>query len=151
MTAEIYQLTAANAWDLIFPEFLATLDPIQQETMRRTIGNSSHTWAGAQDGKIVAFWGLIPPSLLSDRAYLWMFHTPHLQEHVFVFIRHSQRVVQDALDLYPILCGHALVDNARAIRWLRWLGADFGEPIQGKLLPFEIRAEKWQRQRVQLA
>jgi len=151
MTAQILSVSGAEAWDLIFPEFLAMLDSIQQETMRRTLGNSSHVWVGIEDGKILATWGVIPPTLLSDRAYLWMFHTSHLQKHVFIFVRHSQRMVQEALSLYPILVGHAVIDNDRAIRWLRWLGAEFGDPIQGKILPFEIRAGKWQRQQVQSA
>lgn len=151
MTAHIIQVDGAKAWDLIYPEFLSMMETIQQETMRRTLGNSSHIWAGMEDDKLLATWGVIPPTLLSDRAYLWMFHTSYLQNHVFIFVRHSQRVVQEALDLYPILVGHAVIGNTRAIRWLRWLGAEFGEPINNQLLPFEIRAGKWQRQQAQLA
>jgi hypothetical protein len=151
MTSQILPVTGDEAWDLIFPEFLGTMGVIEQETMRRTLNNSSHIWAGVDDDKILATWGVIPPTLLSDRAYLWMFHTPHLQEHIFVFVRHSQRVVQEALEFYPILVGHAVIGNTRAIRWLKWLGAEFGKPINDKVLPFEIRAGKWQRQRVQSA
>lgn len=151
MTAHIIQVTGDEAWDLIYPEFLATMETLQQETMHRTLGNSSHVWAGIDDTKLLATWGVIPPTLLSDRAYLWMFHTSHLREHVFVFVRHSQRVVQEALELYPILVGHAVIDNHRAIRWLRWLGAEFGDPINGKVIPFEIRAGKWYKPQVQSA
>lgn len=151
MTSQILPVTGDEAWDLIYPEFLGTMGTIEQETMQRTLNNSSHIWVGVDDDKVLAIWGVIPPTLLSDRAYLWMFHTPHLQEHVFVFVRHSQRVVQEALGIYPILVGHAVIGNTRAIRWLKWLGAEFGEPINGKVLPFEIRSGKWQRQRVQSA
>ncbi len=45
--------------------------------------------------EFVCCWGLIPPSFVSMQAYLWMWASPLLQEHQFVFIRHSQRQVEE--------------------------------------------------------
>lgn len=142
MTASILPVTGAEAYDLIFEEHLAKLPALDQETMQRAMTNSSRVWLGCDDGRIIAVWGLIPPTMLSDRAYLWLYTTANLTEHTFLFIRNSQRAVQEMLEHYPVIVGHGLVGNTRSLRWLRWLGAQFGEPV-GKFIPFEIRAEQW--------
>jgi hypothetical protein len=147
MTANIIRLSGADAYDLIYPEFLSTLSAMNQETMHRSIMNSSQVWLGYDDDHILAFWGLIPPTFLSDRAYLWLYTTEHFHSHIFMFVRHSQRVVKEMLEEYPIIVGHGAVGADRSLRWLKWLGAEFieAEP-DGKLIRFEIRADKCQRQ-----
>lgn len=139
MTASIIRLTGDEAYDLIYPECIAMLSELNQETMRRSMMNSRWVWVGREDEKVLGFWGLIPPTLLSDRAYLWLMTTPHMREHVFVFVRYSQRVVQEMLAEYPLIVGHCTAGQDKSFRWLRWLGAQFGEPI-GQLVPFEIKA-----------
>lgn len=139
MSAAIKRTTGTEAYDLIFPDHLAMLPTVNQETMRRSMANSRWVWIGSEGSKILCVWGLIPPSLLSDRAYLWLFTTEHMREHVFLFVRYSQRAVREMLQVYPVIVGHAQVGADRSIRWLRWLGAQFGDP-QGQLIPFEIRA-----------
>lgn len=140
MTASIIRLDGAEAYDLIFTEHLSMLSTIEQETMQRALGNSSRVWMGMDDTVILAMWGLIPPTLMSDTAYLWMFHTKHLSKHTFMFIRHSQRAVEEMLKEYPTIVGHCAIVNIRAHQWLRWLGASFGDPISDKALPFTIKA-----------
>lgn len=152
MKADIIRLDPREAYDLIYLAHLSTLPELDQETMHRAIMNSSRIWCGSVDHKILALWGLIPPTLLSDTAYLWLFTTPRLSEHVFLFVRHSQRVIQTMLAEYPHIVGHAKVGNHKAIQWLRWLGAEFGEPINNDFLPFTIRAsQKWPQDSVQSA
>jgi hypothetical protein len=68
MTASIIRLDGQEAYDLLSPEHLAMLPDIEQETMHRAIMNSSRVWMGMDDAKILAVWGLIPPTLLSDTA-----------------------------------------------------------------------------------
>lgn len=150
MTVHIARLPGLEVYDLIFADHLAKLSSIDQETMYRTMTNSTRCWVGMDNGLVVAVWGLIPPTFLSDRAYLWLRTTEHLQGHIFQLIRHSQRAVQNILSEYPIIIGHGMVGNSRSLRWLRWLGAVFGEP-QGNFLPFEIRASQWQQPSVQSA
>jgi hypothetical protein len=133
----IDRLESAALWDLIYPQHMSILPQDTQEIMRRSIMNSSRVWAGSVDDKLVCCWGLIPPSFLSDTAYLWLYTTEQLHEHVFVFIRQSQRAVEEVLKAYPIIVGHCDTTNPKAIRWLHWLGARFGDP-QGRLIPFRI-------------
>jgi hypothetical protein len=151
MTASIIRLEDAAAYALLSSEHLATLPDIDQETMHRAIMNSTRMWLGEDDGKIIAMWGLIPPTLLSDEAYLWLFTTKHLQSHVFMFIRHSQRAMKEMLREYPIIVGHAKLDALRSRQWLRWLGAEFGDPVGNNIIPFTIKASQWQQDSVQSA
>lgn len=106
------------------------------------IGNcfirSEERWIGAVDGVVACLWGLIPPSLMSDQAYLWLYHNELVEEHKFAFIRHSQVQMQRMLQLYPIIIGDCLVSNATGRKWLMWLGAEFAYP-NGGLAPFQIR------------
>ncbi len=142
MTLNIQSVTANEAYDLIYTDHLAMLSSVDQETMQRAMMNSTQLWIGSQDGKILCVWGLIPPTMLSDRAYMWLRTTEHMQEHVFLFVRHSQRATAELLKHYPIIVGHCLASNRKAIRWLKWLGAEFGFP-QGEFIPFEIKAKSW--------
>ena len=144
MSVTISRLPGGEAYDLIYPQCLATLSSIDQETMARAMRNSSQLWLGCDGDKVLACWGLIPPTLMSDRAYLWLYTTTHLVGHTFVLVRHSQRMVREMLTDYSLIVGHAKTGADKSIRWLKWLGAEFEEP-QGPVTPFKIRAETWQR------
>lgn len=150
MTPNIIRLEGSEAYDLLFTEHLSMLSVINQETMQRAMMNSSRVWVGTIGDKIVASWGLIPPTLLSERAYLWLYTTKHFNGHEFVFIRHSQRAVRAMLEEFPTIVGHGAVGADKSLRWLYWLGAEFSEP-QGDFLPFTIRAGKWHKDLAQSA
>ncbi len=151
MTAYITKTIGPVAWDLLYEDHFAMLSDIAQDSMHRAMHNSEVLWIGSNDGVALCIYGLIPPTLLSDRAYLWLYTTPHFTTHQFMFVRHSQRVVADMLQHYPILVGHCETSNRRAQRWLRWLGAVFGPEVEGKVLPFEIRSRQWAQPSVQSA
>jgi|SRR5580704_117825 hypothetical protein len=99
---------------------------------------SDKVWAGMVDGEIACLWGLAPPTFLSENAYLWLLTTDLVEEHKFLFIRYSQRYVEEMLKVYPRIVGHVETTNTQAIRWIRWLGAKIGEPENG-FRPFTIR------------
>ena len=98
---------------------------------------SAMMWAGLIDKKLACLWGLIPPTLLSNQAYLWLYTTDVIKEHQFILVRHSQRVMEEILEQYPSVCGTVIAGNSKSIRWLKWLGAKFGEP-DGMNVPFRI-------------
>lgn len=108
------------------------------EALRFCTSMASNLWIGYIDAKAVCTWGLVPPTILSDGAYLWLYSDPEIKEHKFTFIRQSQIVIEDMLKLYPLIYGVTRITGTHSIRWLRWLGAVFGEPHNG-FLPFEIR------------
>lgn len=149
MTARILRATPDETWDLIFAEHLSMLSSIDQDTMHRALKNSSYIWLGLDGDLVLGLWGLIPPTILSDRAYLWLYTTAHLKGHEFMFIRHSQRAVEEMLECFPLIVGNTLPTNHQAIRWLKWLGAEF-IPSGNPALYFEIK-KPWQPQLVQSA
>jgi hypothetical protein len=106
--------------------------------MNTCIAMSSDVWTGLVDGKVACMWGVAPPSLLSFKAYLWLYTTDVLKEHQFVFVRHSQVEIKRLLEEYDLIVGHCVLGATQSMRWLKWLGATFGEPERG-LIPFQIR------------
>ena len=94
-------------------------------------------YCGFVDDEFICCWGLIPPTFMSNQAYLWMW-APEPIKHQLVFIRRSQMQVKEMLDRYEQIVGHCETGAKSAQRWLQWLGAEFGEP-SGHLVPFTIR------------
>lgn len=113
----------------------------ERDTFNACIMMSTDVWVGWVDEELVCIWGLCPPTLLSDQAYLWLYTTPKLEGNEFVFVRHSQIVMQQMLESYKVIIGHTAINATdRSKAWLRWLGAKLGEPRDGKI-PFQIRAK----------
>ena len=98
-------------------------------------------YTGFVDGEFICCWGLIPPSFISNQAYLWMW-APEPMKYQFTFIRQSQLQVQKMLERYEYIIGDCIPSNHSAQRWLKWLGAEFEMPRNG-MLPFVIRRGKW--------
>lgn len=112
------------------------------EDMLQALRHTRHVTNISIDGENAGIIGICPPTLLSDEAYIWLYHTEIFKEHKFLMVRYSQRVIEEVLKEFPTLVGHCHLTGdemgERSIRWLRWLGAEFG-PAQGKLMPFRIR------------
>lgn len=108
-----------------------------RKTMDFCLLMSVEIWAGFINGELACIWGVIPPSLMSNQAYLWLYTTDVIKEHQFTLVRHSQLVIEGLLEEYESIVGHAIVGSDKSIRWLKWLGAKFGSP-QGTGIPFRI-------------
>jgi hypothetical protein len=110
----------------------------ERERAERHLRNTIPIYAGFFDGAFAAAWGVIPPTLASNQAYIWVYTTEALKGHEFLFIRYSQRMVEKLLESYERIVGVTDIGETQSIRWLKLLGAKYGEP-DGKVLPFEIR------------
>lgn len=113
------------------------LDESGEKTMDFCLLMSTVIWAGFIDRRLACIWGVIPPTLMSSQAYLWLYTTDVIKGHEFILVRHSQLVIEEILEEYPSIVGHALMGADKSIRWLKWLGAKFGDP-QGTGIPFRI-------------
>lgn len=107
--------------------------PNAEEILRRCILRSEEVRYGYHDGSLACVWGLIPPTIMSDTAYLWLLTTNIATEHKFLFVRHSQRYIEEALKVYPRIVGDANASDESAKKWLRWLGAEFEPPFGGRM------------------
>ena len=139
MTVHLLRVPGNEAYSLIYPSHLAMLPENERTIIGQFMRDSIWTWIGKEDDEVLCYMGLIPPTLLSNQAYLWLRTTEAMHQHVFVFVRYSQRVTSEMLTEFPTIVGHCEVSATKSIRWLRWLGADFGTP-EGRLVPFTIRA-----------
>lgn len=87
------------------------------------ISRSSVVWVGKADGVEVCAVGLIPVTILSDMALLWLTHTHLCEQHPLRFARWSLRVMKEAKALYPSIYGVCV--RPASMAWLKWLGAEF--------------------------
>ena len=139
MTVTVLAKAPLNTADLIRRSPVANI-PGAEEVLRECIYRSIEIRQGLLDGEIACAWGLIPPTLLSDTAYLWLLTTDIIAEHKFLFVRHSQRYIESALKAYPTIIGDVIGHNPSARRWLQWLGAEFAPMVMGRT-PFTIKAK----------
>lgn len=110
----------------------------ESQALDISLALTTDIWLGMYNGKVACAWGLMPPTLLSSVAHMWLYTTEELKGHEFIFIRYSQRVIEVLHAEYPIICGLCDATQERTVRWLQWLGASFGEP-RGKYVPFKLR------------
>lgn len=84
------------------------------------INRSPFYWTARVDGELGAIWGAVPPTMLSDTAYLWLLTTAAAKGHEFLLARYSKIWIERLQVLYPNICGHCF--DLKAQRWLKWLG-----------------------------
>lgn len=112
--------------------------PLDDKKIMSDCIKSSYTvWVGMIDGVVGCVWGVVLPTLLSNRAYLWLWTKDIVRDHPFVFIRRAQMIIQELLMEYEAVIGVCEVGKENSVRWLKILGAKFGDPESG-LYPFEI-------------
>lgn len=124
--------------DELFRRSPAASIPHGDELLKRCVAHSVDIRYGYVDGECACIWGLIPPTLLSTSAYLWLLTTELVEKHKFLFVRHSQRWMEEILRTYPNIIGDFIPGEERSRKWLEWLGAEFGD-FQGGRIPFVIR------------
>lgn len=94
---------------------------------------------GVHNDNVVYIFGIIAPSIMSDFGYLWMHVVDKAPRgSVVTLMRHSRETIAGLLEIYPMIVGHA---TEQSQRWLRWLGATFGEPLADGLIPFTFRRQ----------
>ena len=139
MMVDILAKAPTNTGDLIQRSPIAHI-PGAEGVLKECMWRSIEVRQGLVDGKVACAWGLIPPTILSQTAYLWLLTTDIIVEHKFLFIRYSQRYVEEALKTYPNIIGDVVGDNPSAKRWIKWLGGEFGPEVLGRT-SFIIKAK----------
>jgi hypothetical protein len=86
------------------------------------LANSWRAFTGFIDDEPVCMWGLKRNTILSNSVTVWLLPTKLIDEHPFVFIRHSQLIMRELLGEFSEINGLTLATNARSMRWLKWLG-----------------------------
>lgn len=105
---------------------------------------SAIVWTGLIDGRPEAMFGVAPMSLLGNNGTAWLLGTPELGKIPRTFMIESRAFVRAMLEVFPVVINFVDQRNAPSLRWLRWLGAKFGEAqpygaLGLPFIPFEMR------------
>jgi hypothetical protein len=137
MNASIQVVDRERTRELILASRAGNITKEEIKSLDSCLSLATHIWIGQINGDVVCACGLIPPSLLADEAYLWLYHTAAVEQYKFTFVRYSQIVMEQMLETYPKIIGVTDRNARSSIRWLKWLGAKFTD--NGKqYIPFQI-------------
>lgn len=76
----------------------------------------------------IVMFGIMPKDM--STGILWMLTTYGLEADGFgrPFVRNCKKWFNDMLEIYPVLIGTVDLRNKVSIRWLTYLGCEWGEP-----------------------
>jgi len=134
-TIKVYD-SSVNIKKLIMNSGIA-LRPESDKELIKFINHSLFTWVGYIDEEPACIWGVLQQSIGSDEAYIWLLVTKAIEQYKLMFVRNSRIHVTELLQHYTCLRGHCDVGDDKAIRFARYLGAEFGE-YEDKMIPFWI-------------
>jgi len=86
----------------------------------------------SKKGKVMAIFG----AGVKEEAYIWLLGTKELDKNPLTLLRHCRSWIDSFVDLYGEVSNWIHSDNLVCLRWLKWCGAELGEPIevQGEFL-----------------
>lgn len=64
-----------------------------------------------------------------DNHNVWMLCTDLVETNKILFLRSTKKVLQDVMKKEGYLKNYAWLGNDLHIKWLKWMGAEFEEPI----------------------
>lgn len=99
---------------------------------------SRDAYAGLAGERVLCLFGVATATVLSSTGAPWMLAAPTLRLHSRAFLRGSRQIVNGWRAEYDELVNYVDARNARAIRWLRWLGFEIeaAQPFGPDQLPF---------------
>lgn len=81
------------------------------------------------EGEVVAVFGDAVHSVLGQIGVPWLISTVHVERHPKAFLQVCKPEVAEMLTRHRELVNFVDVRNTTAIRWLKWLGFEFSEPV----------------------
>lgn len=91
------------------------------EALSRIALYSEPALVAKYDEQVLAYFGLIPQTILSTDAYFWVHTLPEIEKHRLIFARESRSVINRMLQHYDRIFGHCFTPSAK--NWIRWAGA----------------------------
>jgi hypothetical protein len=100
----------------------ANFSPVE-EIIRQSVNLSTCSCAATTpDGKLVALFGVAPPTLVGDKGAMWMLATDRLYKYPVGATKLARRFVEYSLRLYPQLENWVFEGNTHSVAWLKVLG-----------------------------
>lgn len=116
MNAEVFQIS--------FAQFDNMLGPMESRSVVLSAAKlaSELLVVMYEDGPI-CYLGVVPPTILSDSAYIWMISTAYGDAHPYIFGRYGSKIMETILCKYRVVFGDCF--SPKSARWLKHIGAVF--------------------------
>jgi hypothetical protein len=99
-----------------------------EKALRLSFHRSSLKYSLFFKDRIVAMFGVVPESLLSDHAQVWMLTSNEIDRMKIRFLKLSRKFIEFLRERYPVLQNFVDCRHERSIAWLEWLGAEVSPP-----------------------
>lgn len=99
-----------------------------EAALRFSFSHSTYRLTVEREGLPVAMLGLVPPSLVSEIAQVWLLGSPELAQMKKTFVRLSPVVIKMFHERHSILYNIVDCRYPETISWLERLGAKFEAP-----------------------
>ncbi|MGJ5032266.1 phage protein Gp13 family protein [Bradyrhizobium sp. HKCCYLS2038] len=109
-----------------------------------SLRRSAAAWTALIDGRPEVMFGVADLNILAGIGAPWLLGTDAVERHNRQFLRRSVRWRDQLLQRYSVLRNFVDDRNTTSVRWLRWLGFRFSEPVMfnGQAFrAFELRSE----------
>jgi hypothetical protein len=109
-----------------------------EESLKYAFEHSELALTVIHDGKIAAMFGIVPISLISNRAIIWLLSSEEVPKMGLTFAKYSRPFIKMFLNLYPVLENWVDARYTKALSWLKFCGftVEAAEPIGIDRLPF---------------
>lgn len=115
-------------------EILVGKDITPSQILKEAWEASKHCYVYVlPSGKPISIWGVVPTD---HGACIWMLGTDDLDMFKTDILRISKWFVEENLERYRALYNWVDQRNTKSIRYLKWLGFIFGEPVDNSGYPF---------------
>lgn len=81
------------------------------------------------DGEPHAMLGVTPRNMMEGSGVPWMLGTERIYDSGREMVRYAPAILREMFDSFTVLENYVAADNARAVRFLRWLDFEIYEPV----------------------
>lgn len=145
MAAEVLPVSAEDVPAILPLVRQADIDEItealgipMEEALLDAVTDSLNAKKIVVNGQVVAVFGDAIHNILGSIGIPWLISTVHVERNALAFLKVCKPEVQGMLTRHHHLINYVDARNTAAIRWLKWLGFEFGPatPYGPKGFPF---------------
>lgn len=109
-------------------EVLATGFESPYQALKSSFDRSDISITIVHNNEVIGMFGIVPESLMSDSATVWMLGSPGINKIKKTFVKLTRTFIDTFLTRYPILENWVDARYEKAISWLKTAGARFEAP-----------------------
>lgn len=98
--------------------------------LSKAMKSRGDSWTIVVDGVPIGMVGVSNKSLLGNKGNPWLLGTDKLTESTRLFVQFSKLLLKNMSKGYSRLENYISVENKSTMRWLKFLGFEFGEQIK---------------------